>query len=552
MTRDYVDHYGTVSQILTLFLHIGSDKPGGAYDRTGMSHLIGYITGLLGYKIPTGFINYALGKQIALTGGYPEANEVVPSLICAAGYGIVMLLHIILFFVNFRRGHYFYLSLAWALVCCCRVLGFALRAAWSQKIYALNTALALEFFLIFATIVTVSFNLMLAQRLFTWRHPVGGSRRLFWVIMLGLYAAVLVIAGCTIFTHFIPYFYFLSKHTFNQYWAFVQTTSIVVPLYILCAMILIILSVWTPTSNDENLYTYQPWWIESFSPTYFVRKGAAQDAEQTFMKRNRQARHAIRVIAATHHYYNSVEGLTNQRGTLKHNWSFIIIVVSTLLNLVGALGRCVLVMENKDVAHSNGAVKSLFIYLTWGFLEWAVQVMYLVGRVDLRFYRPDRLPQIVRDIISGNTLVFGSRRTSVDVSQDVSETGSFEDDVANPNRGNFYLSDDESHHDYTDDESYLDHPHNYHDEKKMPLDDHHYDSYPDDLSDNYLVYSRDKKDDVGYFEREKSRTTYEGSSLSRHRPSNDFHRHLLPRGRHFDDEMVSVDVRLDNDSEFNF
>ena len=33
------------------------------------------------------------------------------------------------------------------------------------------------------------------------------------------------------------------------------------------------------------------------------------------MKRNSNHRHAIRVIAATHHHYKMVKGLSNERGT---------------------------------------------------------------------------------------------------------------------------------------------------------------------------------------------------------------------------------------------
>lgn len=87
-------------------------------------------------------------------------------------------------------------------------------------------------------------------------------------------------------------------------------------VYSLTATSLIGLSLWLPTKKDENRYTYQPWWIESFAPFYFIKKGAAQEAAETFMKRNSNHRHATRVIAATHHHFKVVKGLSNQRGIL--------------------------------------------------------------------------------------------------------------------------------------------------------------------------------------------------------------------------------------------
>ena len=65
-----------------------------------------------------------------------------------------------------------------------KFLGFLLRALWSTDILKIKFGLASEVFLIVSTFIIVSANLILAQRLFTWRHPVGGSRKLFWDLCL--------------------------------------------------------------------------------------------------------------------------------------------------------------------------------------------------------------------------------------------------------------------------------------------------------------------------------------------------------------------------------
>ena len=134
--------------------------------------------------------------------------------------------------------------------------------------------------LIIPSIILVSINLILAQRLFTWRHPVGGSRKLFWSIMIGLYIVVLGVIAMTIVASAIPYLYYLSERAYKNYQKVVQASAILIILYTLTAVSLIALSYFfKPTTKDENLYTYQPWWIESFHPFYFVRPHAAQEAK---------------------------------------------------------------------------------------------------------------------------------------------------------------------------------------------------------------------------------------------------------------------------------
>ena len=95
-----------------------------------------------------------------------------------------------------------------------KFLGFLLRALWSTDILKIKFGLASEVFLIVSTFIIVSANLILAQRLFTWRHPVGGSRKLFWGFMFATYGMVLVVIAITILASFVPYLYYLSEKSY--------------------------------------------------------------------------------------------------------------------------------------------------------------------------------------------------------------------------------------------------------------------------------------------------------------------------------------------------
>ena len=380
----------------------------GAAEGTGVQRLISFAKNLIGPKLPETIITYNINRQNNLFGGYPDHRDYAPSIVFAVLFGVFIIFHTIILIINTSRGHYFYLSFVWIFYCTMKVIGFATRAVWSLDITRLQLGLTSEVFLIVSTFVIVSANLILAQRLFTWRHPVGGSRKLFWFTMMALYSIVCVIIAITILASFVPYLYFLSEKSYRSWIHTVQFTAVLIIAYCFTSVALIGLSFWLPTKKDENRYTYQPWWIESFAPFYFVKKGAAQKAEETFMKRNSNHRHATRVIAATHHHFKMVKGLSNVRGDLKHNVSMGILIITTILILFCSIVRTIVVFQAREHGDSSVAESPWFGYVCWGIFESFISIIYIIGRVDLRFYRPDILPAKVRAIITAQQSYYPS------------------------------------------------------------------------------------------------------------------------------------------------
>lgn len=383
---------------------------------TGIQYLVKYTKNINGPDIPKALLKYSVSVQNNLFGNYPTQDDVIPSCIFATLFGVIGFIHLAIFIINTSRGHHFWISLIWFGNCIMRLIGFSLRAVWGHDQSLVTLGLASEFFLVIPSLILVSFDLILAQRLFTWRHPVGGSRKLFWGVMFTMYGVVTILIAITVVASFVPYIYYLSMSAYESWKKVVQATAVVVILYSFTSMSLIALSyLFPPTTNDDNLYTYQPWWIESFSPFYFVRPGAAREAEETFMKRNHNHRHAIRVIAATHHHYNMVEGLTNQRGTLKHNISMAIICTTTVLIFIGALFRCIVTFQNRTARDLSVLCRPVVMYVCWGGFEIIINLLYIIGRVDLRFYRPDVLPAKVRAIITAEQTHYPSDAESEDI-----------------------------------------------------------------------------------------------------------------------------------------
>ncbi|KAI5950511.1 hypothetical protein CANMA_005171 [Candida margitis] len=430
-------HYTATHGVLRLLLTANNDPDEG----TGVYCIVDQAHGLMGPKIAQTLINNVIGKQIDLLGRYPYSSDIAPSILFATIFGIIALLHMFIFVMNTYRGHYFFLSLLWAFTGLLRCVSFVYRAVWAKDIINVRMGIADEILLVIPTIFLISANLILAQRLFTWRHPVGGNRKLFWFFMLSLYCIVSILLVVAIVASAIPYMYFLSTSRFNVYKNLNKFVCIMLISYTLTASSLIGLSFWLPTMKDERLYTYQPWWIESFAPFYFVRKGAAQEAESTFMKRNSNHRHAIRVIAATHHHYNMVEGLTNQRGDLKHNVSLVIVIISTIGAFVPAILRAVVVFQTRQQKTSSPAAAPTSMYFCWGVFELAMNLSYLIGRADLRFYRPDVLPAQVRAIITAEQSQMVTPTQSDDEHEE--EEGEEEGDADDKYYGHYPYSDDD-------------------------------------------------------------------------------------------------------------
>ncbi|KAI5970284.1 hypothetical protein CANMA_000636 [Candida margitis] len=368
---------------------------------TGSQILSAQARNLLGPKIPQILVEYSAYSQYNLFGDYAMPSDKGPSILFTVLYSIIAAMYIALFGVNFSRGHYFWPGLGFIFYSICRVVGFGLRIQWTYDITQTAVGISSEVFLILPQVLLTSFNLILAQRIFTWRHPVGGSRKLFWTFMLGLYAIVAGVIAMTIVAAAGLQIFLLGHPNYQRYVKVIQASSILIILYSLTSISLLGLAFFfKPTRKDENLYTYQPWWIKSFSPFYFVKKGEPQEAGASFLKRNHNHRYAIRVIAATHHHYKTVKGLSNERGDLAHNVSMMILAVTTLIIFLSSVLRSVVCFQAR-IKYDRSAVGSpAMMYVFWGALEIIVNLIYLIGRVDLRFYRPDRLPKSVREIVT--------------------------------------------------------------------------------------------------------------------------------------------------------
>ena len=86
----------------------------------------------------------------------------------------------------------------------------------------------------------------------------------------------------------------------------------------------------------------------------------------------------------------------------------MIIGVTTLIILVSSILRSIICFQGRMMYFTSPVGSPAVMYVFWGALEFGVNLLYIIGRVDLRFYRPDRLPKDVRNVVTAEQSLYPS------------------------------------------------------------------------------------------------------------------------------------------------
>ncbi|KAG0689895.1 hypothetical protein C6P40_004243 [Pichia californica] len=388
----------------------------GAASGTGIVKLVELTQELLGLdstsEIPSYLISYVKDVQQSQFGSYPDHKDIAPSAVFLAIFVIISIAHGSLFTFNLLRGHKFWLSFAFCFYSTLRWLGFALRIVWAKNILRLHIGIASEVLLVLPIVFLASFNLVLAQRIFTWRHPVFGNNKIFWNFMLFLYSVVVAVVVMTIVAGVIPYLYYLSRSHYDMCRNVVKVTSILITLYSLLSIAFVAFTYLLPVNeSNKQALVYQPFWIKSFSPFYFPPKNSAKEGETIFVERFRNdPRTPMRSLVGggmsniDNQDIDEVQELRDfensgsEKFSLKHNISVCIVLITSIFVFIGSLFRCIGCFMDMVYLNESWIYDPVVMYVLWGALETICNILYLVGRIDLRFYRPDTMVKANRDL----------------------------------------------------------------------------------------------------------------------------------------------------------
>lgn len=369
-----------------------STLTGGAALGTGILPLLQLSKDYLGvdsiYDIYSGLILEVKNEQQSQFGSYPDTDDVAPSAVFTAIFAVLFLAHLFVFIVDRKRGHNFPLSLGFSGYCLIRLLGFALRIVWAKDILKLRTGMTSEVFLIISSVLLSTLNLVLAQRIYTWRHPVHGNAKLFWTIMYAVYAAVIAVIIMTIVAGLYPYIHLLSQSHYDMCRNVVKVSAVLICLYSLLAIALVLAGYLFPTSEADNrALICRPFWIQSYSPTYWPPKNAAVESEAFFKDEHPED---YTTVIRTMGRRQTEEPLPGEKPS-ENSISIAIIGLTSFFTFLGAIFRCVALFLNTSFETEGWICKPVVMYVMWGALETIINVIYLVGRIDLRFYRPDAI-----------------------------------------------------------------------------------------------------------------------------------------------------------------
>lgn len=366
-------------------------------------------------------------------GGYPfpmwDKGERAADGVLIAVFFILMVAHAYIFVRNRIHGQRFYFSFGVAFVCMMKIVGFSCRLAWSHDITSLRVGITSVVFIQVAQLILLGMNMVLAHRIFTWRHPETGNSLIFNLFMIWVYCLVLIIIAMAIVGQSIPYLYFLGHHNYNMCRNVVKAAAILNLYFAAMPIQLLFFGFLLPPgfapsflrAGDDIPPVHQATWIKSAHLLYFPEHNS-----QVFVTPN--FRNTIRIIPSREppgkgihknlHEPMHPDSPRISRAVLAVAVSSVVLVFTTCFR-VAAVFRG----DSYGTSRADGSVAVAFWpwepyvqFIFYGGVEAAVIIWYLLMRVDLRFYIPE-----ITDMVEGNP-VRGQRSNSLGASSHEDES----------------------------------------------------------------------------------------------------------------------------------
>lgn len=352
--------------------------------------------------IPDVIVQRVVTQMNGLFGDYPDQSDLAPSIVFIILFSVICGGHLIIYARNTLRGHRFPLSLGLSCYAFFRVIGFGLRIQWSKNVLNIPVGIASTVFCQVPVLLLNVMTMFMAHRIFTWRHPQTGRATWFRGFNIQLYVMVLGVIVMAILGTSIPYIYYLDESHFKQCQKAAQAAGVLEVAYAMAGIIVIALA-WSvkPGSIDHRLWgvphkkpeeypaTLQPYWIDHFRPLYYANPKEIKSA-------------GIKVIPVIPSREKPANGLSRPQNPHRYHhpsiYTSIAIVVGSCLvltfNCCFRLATLFIIKPRGGYGAPFGhfTYQSIVFYVLYGALEFLVNIMLMLMRVDLRFYAPDKKP----------------------------------------------------------------------------------------------------------------------------------------------------------------
>ncbi|KAG5357783.1 hypothetical protein CJU89_4257 [Yarrowia sp. B02] len=361
-------------RLLTLF-----PIPRFAKTGTGVVKVVGMAHELAGNNIPQYVLDMVMTTQYNIYGNFAKKEvDTIPSAIFLVINSILAVANFYVFFRGILRKHNFYLTFGLGWQCLFNCLGFGMRLGWAQDVLQLRLGIASTVFIILS-IVTINFmNFLLAHRILTFRHPETGDATWFALFMILIYLAFCGVLLMAILTQLVIFSYFLDYMHWRQATSGMQAASILIVLFSIGGVFIIIVAYLIPRGaiplHHKSRLRLTASNIESYGLFYFPPKHSQVIQYKSDPSQKLESGQlAARTI----------------NGNDLHTSAIVVIFTSLILAGTAAM-RCATVMiGDRWMKDSKFIYSQTAFYIGFGAFEVIVNVIFLLFRIDLRFYIPD-------------------------------------------------------------------------------------------------------------------------------------------------------------------
>ncbi|KAG5366376.1 hypothetical protein CJU89_0800 [Yarrowia sp. B02] len=351
-----------------------------AWTGTGVVQVLKMSHEVIGNNIPPWLVNMVMTTQANIFGNFPNRKDIAPSAVFVCVFCILAFGHFFVFAKGCSRKHYFWPSFGLGWHCILNTIGYGLRIGWGRDVTNIRIGIASTILIVASVVYVNAMNLLLGHRILTFRHPETGDSTWFGTAMIVNYIIIVGIIVMAIVSQVTIFIYFLDYEHWRQATGAMQAASVFAVAVASGALINITIAYTLPRGalalhhGEEDRRRLPASNIESYGIFWYPPKySQVLQYEADPSAKLDSGKLAARVL----------NGRDLRTSTL-------IIVATTILLTVSAALRCAATFIGSRWSPNEAPIYSgTLFYIGFGVFETITNVIYLVTRIDLRFYIPD-------------------------------------------------------------------------------------------------------------------------------------------------------------------
>lgn len=352
--------------------------PKWAWTGTGVLKVVSMAHDLVGMELPQSVVALVITTQYNIYGSFPAKSDIAPSAIFVAINSILMLAHFYIFARGYLRNHYFWPSFGLGWQCIFNILGFGMRIGWAKNLLDIRQGIASTIFIVLSIVLINLMNLLLAHRVLTYRHPETGDATWFGWFMILVYLAIGGVLLLAVISEIVIFSYFLDYNHWRQATGAMQAAAILITLISVGGIGIIGVAYSLPRGALSLQYSDRRRLpasnIESYGIFYFPPKFS----QVLQYKADPSAKMDSGKLAAR---------VVNGRDLATS--ASIIVVTSLILAATAGMRAATTMIGDRYDPKGKPVFSPALFYVGFGVFETITNVIFLLARVDLRFYIPD-------------------------------------------------------------------------------------------------------------------------------------------------------------------